>query len=165
MKQGSLFIFVAILFCFSVGFISQNQTAVAQQPKGILSSGKSSIEGALDAEAQAKRPTRPVKRVSMLNTGTELSSDLLLEPAPAPSDRSLPNSRDRSPQNPASVSGSAYSRSDVLKSLHQSMSPVNSPQQGKRSISAPFACIGQLRKVFSLTSRPLPARIFQPKTV
>ena len=36
MKQGSLFIFVAILFCFSVGFISQNQTAVAQQPKGML---------------------------------------------------------------------------------------------------------------------------------
>jgi acetyl esterase/lipase len=35
-KQGSLFIFVAILFCFSVGFISQNQTAVAQQPKGML---------------------------------------------------------------------------------------------------------------------------------
>ena len=36
MKQGSLFIFVATLFCFSVGFISQNQTAVAQQPKGML---------------------------------------------------------------------------------------------------------------------------------
>ena len=36
MKQGSLFIFVAILFTFSVGFISQNQTAVAQQPKGML---------------------------------------------------------------------------------------------------------------------------------
>ena len=35
MKQGSLFIFVAIVFCFSVGFIGQNQTAVAQQSKGM----------------------------------------------------------------------------------------------------------------------------------
>ena len=35
MKQGSLFIFVATVFCFSVGFISQTQTAVAQQPKGM----------------------------------------------------------------------------------------------------------------------------------
>ena len=34
-KQGSLFIFVAIVFCFSVGFIGQNQTAVAQQSKGM----------------------------------------------------------------------------------------------------------------------------------
>ena len=35
MKQGILIIFVATVFCFSVGFIGQNQKAGAQQSKGM----------------------------------------------------------------------------------------------------------------------------------
>ena len=34
-KQGILIIFVATVFCFSVGFIGQNQKAGAQQSKGM----------------------------------------------------------------------------------------------------------------------------------